>query len=188
MDGSDSLPPLLFRAEFDLSRKQRARAHLSAWGAHSLFAVFFSLAALFLSVMRLLDSSLPTLHVVVSWLVVLFWFRGFWIGWIEILLRPDWHVVIEIREMTEAYPDYYLGYGHERTDWWFPLSSLQFFKRTGSDLWTMAHRHGVVLSIPSEFVPSAWAEWIQSQIAAGQTPEGARRIVERGKHRAAAGI
>lgn len=157
---------LPFQIRYQLNRRQRLIPHLRLWGPHGLLAVL-GLAGLLVGLSFSWWAVVPLL----GWL----WFYGnFFRGLLDVLLRSRALMDLEIQENG-------LGFlaGGER--WWLFLDGFTSIEQQTPGVWTLLHHNGCVVNIPVDAITAEQLEHIRAAAARGQTPEGIRAVIERGR-------
>lgn len=159
------MPEVQFQLRYVLTRRQRILPHLRIWLPYLPGVVAVAVVGIFLVIGKWW--LFPIL------LLFLLLFRGFWIGLLDVAIRPVRLMDIEVQQNG-------LGFmiGGERR--WLFLDGMTRILRT-SDIWTFCHHNGHVINIPTSAITEDQVEFIRQAAAKGKTPEGIRAVIERGR-------
>jgi hypothetical protein len=141
---------LTFQLRYDLTRRQRLIPHLRIWQRHAflvIVCVFGAAAALFCR----------------SWwyfvllLCLLFIFRGFFVGLLNVALIRRQHMNIVVEQNG-------LGFlvGNDR--WYFALDGLTAFDSLAEGVWTVQHWNGSVVNIPVELLSPEQVQFLRDWV------------------------
>jgi hypothetical protein len=135
---------------YDLTRRQRLIPHLRIWRPFALLIIVTVSAAAWAVVYRgwwYLALLLP----------LLFIYRGFFIGFLNVLLVGRQHMDIVIERNGLG-----LLVGEER--WYFALDGLTSFDELAEGVWTVQHWNGTVVHIPAELLSAEQVEFFRNWV------------------------
>ena len=130
---------------------------------------------------------IPAISVIIIWLAVstsawwtlaltpvLFVFRGFFIGLLDVVLR-------RVRTMDIIVEENALGYlaGGERR--YLFLDGIIDIRKFRKDVWTIQHWNGSVVNVLASEITDDQIEYTKPAAERGRTPEGVQAVVERGR-------
>jgi hypothetical protein len=165
-----------FHLRYPLTRGQRMGPHLRIWGRAILpfvlavFALFLALAGFHLSQYRFWDGSVFLLFALLVFLL----FRGLFLGIVDVL-------VTRTREMDVVVDEDAAGVLVRGQRCYLFLDGFCEIRKYRSDIWTLHHRNGVVLNLPTTAISESHLDHIRAAIERGRTPEGIRAVIERGR-------
>lgn len=167
---STTMSDLPFHLTYDLNRRQRLVPHLIIWGPYALMPL-----ALLALVVLLVCASRWWLFAVLPSLWI---FRGFWLGFLDVLVCPVRHMDVIVEENG-------LGFvaGGER--WWIFLDGLLHVAKTRSDTWTVYHYNGTVINIAASAIASEQVAFLQDWARRRTDPKVINAVIERGRRIAA---
>jgi hypothetical protein len=155
-----------FTLSYDLTRRQRLVPHLRIWGPAIPAILLFVVGSAVLAALR-------------WWLVplVLFWvwfFRGFFVGLADGLLRPVVSMHLRVEENA-------LGFAAGGQRWWLFLDGLTSIQELTPGIWTLQHWNGTVIHIPAAAIMEGQLAHLRAAMERGRTPEGVQAVIERGR-------
>jgi hypothetical protein len=161
------MPQIPFHLRYDLTRWQRLIPHLGVWGPMSL-----AIPAIFVGIISLAVAKSPWWTLLL--LPVLFIFRGFFVGLLDVILR-------RVRNMDILVEDNALRYlaGDER--WYLFLDGIIDIAKYRKDVWTIQHWNGSVVNVLASEITDDQIEYIKAAAERGRTPEGIQAVIERGR-------
>jgi hypothetical protein len=151
---------------YDLTRRQRLIPHLRTWQPAIPLILFGVVGSALLVALR-------------WWCVplLLFWvwfFRGFFVGLANVLLRPVVHMDLRVEENVLEFPA-----GGER--WCLFLDGLMSIQQLTPGVWTLQHWNGTVINIPAAAITDDQLAHLRAAMERGRSPEGIRAVIERGR-------
>lgn len=135
---------------YDLTRRQRLIPHLRIWRPFALMIIVCVAGAAWGVVYR-------TWWCLVLLLLLLFVFRGFFIGLLNVLLIGRQHMDIVIEQNG-------LGFLAGKERWYFALDGLTSFEELAEGVWTVQHWNGSVLNIPAELLSAEQVEFFRNWV------------------------
>lgn len=149
MTNVSECPQLPFELRYILTRWQRLVPHLKIWRHHALLVIICIVGAA-AAIRR-------SWWFVCMLLFILFIFRGFFRGLLNVLLvrRQAMDIVVEQNG---------LGFlaGNER--WWLSLDGLTGFDQLASGVWTVQHWNGSFVNIPATLLSDEQVEFFRSWV------------------------
>jgi hypothetical protein len=157
---------LPFHLRYTLNRWQRLIPHLRVWDVGGILAVVGLAGA---------STALAWSWWPLLFLAVWVWFFGnFFRGLLDVLLRGRVEMDLEIQEIGLGFLD-----GGQR--WWLFLDGFLRIEQLTPGVWTLQHFNGHVVHIPADAITAEQLAHIRTAAARGQTPEGIRAVIERGR-------
>lgn len=135
---------------YDLTRRQRLVPHLRIWRPFALLIIVSVAGAAWAIVNR-------------GWwylallLLLLFLFRGLFIGLVNVLLvgRQPMDIVIERNG---------LGFLAGKERWYVSLDGLTSFQQLVEGVWTVQHWSGIVVNIPADLLSAEQVEFFRNWV------------------------
>jgi hypothetical protein len=145
------LPELPFHLNYELDRRQRIIPHMRIWNPHSWFITLLFLAVPYMLFIHWWLIFIP--------LLCIWFFKGFFIGLLDVLLCPKRKVNIIVEEKR-------IGCLVGDVRRWIDLARMLSVDMLYKDVWTLYHYTGVVIHIPVSAISERQIRYIQ--IASGQ--------------------
>jgi hypothetical protein len=148
--GSIAMQLLPFELRYDLTRRQRLIPHLRIWRPFALMIIVSVAGSAWAVVYRgwwYLALLLP----------LLFIFRGFFIGFLNVLLVGRQHMDIVVEQNG-------LGFLAGKERWYIALDGLTSFDELAEGVWTVQHWNGSVVHIPAELLSMEQVEFFRNWV------------------------
>lgn len=161
------MPQVPFHLRYDLTRWQRLIPHFGVWGPVSL-----AIPAMFVGIISFAMANSPWWAL--SLLPVLFIFRNFFIGLLDVILRRVRNIEILVEENA-------LGYLAGDECWYLFLDGIIDITQYRKDVWTLQHGNGSVVNVLESEITDDHIKYIKAAAERGRTPEGFQAVIERGR-------
>jgi hypothetical protein len=135
---------------YDLTRRQRLIPHLRIWRPFAPTVIVSVAGAAWGVVYR-------TWWCLALLLLLLFIFRGIFIGLLNVLLVGRQHMDIVIEQNG-------LGFLIGKERWYFALDGLTSFEELAEGVWTVQHWNGSVVHIPAELLSMEQVEFFRNWV------------------------
>ena len=161
------MPQFPFHLRYRLTRRQRLIPHFGVWGPMSCI-----IPALCVGIILLAAATSPWSALLL--IPVLFMFRGFFIGLIDVIFR-------RVRDMDIVVEEDTLGYlaGGER--WHLFLDGIIDIRKYRDDIWTIQHWNGSIVNVLASEITDDQIDCLKAAGERGRTPEGIQAVIERGR-------
>lgn len=146
------LPELPFQLKYELNRRQRLIPHLKLWQPYGWFVTLIFAAA-------------PYILFIHWWLIIIplgivWFFKGYFVGLIDILLCP-------MRKMDVIIDENNISYLAGDVRQWIDMTRMLSVDMLYKDVWTLYHHTGIVIHIPVSVISEKQIRYIK--MACGQT-------------------
>ena len=125
---------------YTLDRRARLRSHLHVWGAQAALGPL----GILLGVVLIVVTRAPAW----TWIgpgALAFLSRGFFVGFVHILLVPTQGVCLAIEERG-------VGFGEKAADFWISADGILTFEKSSAATWTLHHFNGTVITVPASVI------------------------------------
>jgi len=164
---------VLFHLNYSLNRRQRLIPHLRIW----TFPLVILVVLLF--VFFVIESILSSIGFFVFAILLFVFFKSLFRGLLEVLFVPIRRMDITFE--TNDYDDMAAGILIGKNRWYLFLDGITSIEKLQKNTWTLLHYNGMVLHISASAITEDQISFIRSVADQGHTPEGIRKVVERGK-------
>jgi hypothetical protein len=146
------LPELPFHLKYELNRRQRLIPHLKIWQMQGWFVTLILAAA-------------PYILFIHWWLIIIplgivWFFKGYFVGLIDVLLCP-------MRKMDVIIDENNIGYLAGDVRRWIDMARILSVDMLYKEVWTLCHYSGIVIHIPVSVISEKQIRYIKK--ACGQT-------------------